>query len=200
WFARGGYGSMRLLDGLTDELGPAALDKVYAGFSDTGALLATLYGAGIGTCVHAPMPANIRLEGGAPAILRTLEFLSAPPPPGRSGPPEAAFNLTILAALCGAPHFPNLAGHVLHLEDVGEYHYRIDRAFAQLAATPWFPALAGVRLGRFSEIPENNIDFGQTGEEIARAWCARAGVKVMADSPIGHDIHNGLVPFGPRPA
>jgi len=196
WFARGGYGSMRLLDGLTGMLGTAAASKTYLGYSDAGALLATLYGAGIGRCVHGPIPGDILREGGADAVARSLSFLASTARATLRAPPEAAFNLTVLAALNGTGFLPDLSGHVLHLEDIGEYHYRIDRAFAQLASSDWFARLSGVRLGRFSDIPENDIDFAMTATDIARHWCARAGVPVLDDSPIGHDAANGIVVFG----
>lgn len=196
WFARGGYGSIRLLDGLVEKLGPAARAKTYLGYSDTSALLGVLHGARIGRCIHGPMPADMARVGGAAAVLRSLEALSGPQTGAEGAPPQAAFNLTVLAALNGTRFMPNLSGHVLHLEDIGEYHYRIDRAFAQLASSPWFANLAGVRLGRFSEIPENDIDFALTAEDIARHWCHRAGVAILGESPIGHDAANGIVVFG----
>ncbi|MEL6569878.1 MAG: LD-carboxypeptidase, partial [Pseudomonadota bacterium] len=64
WFGRGGYGSVRLLSNLVASLGPAARQKTYLGYSDTGALLATLYGAGIGNCIHGPMPSDVQRIGG----------------------------------------------------------------------------------------------------------------------------------------
>lgn len=197
WFARGGYGSMRLLEGLVENLASAARDKTYLGYSDTGALLATLYGSGNGQCIHGPMPSDIARTGGASAILRALDALIEPPArPANDQPPAAAFNLTVLTALNGTRFMPDLSGHILHLEDVGEYHYRLDRAFAQLASSDWCPGLAGVRLGRFSDIPENDIDFAMTPEGIARHWCERAGVPLLGESSIGHDAENGIVVFG----
>ncbi len=196
WFARGGYGSMRLLKGLASALGPSAASKTYLGYSDAGALLATLYGAGIGRSVHGPIPGDMLREGGADAVARSLSFLAGNARAPSRAPPEAAFNLTVLAALNGTAFLPDLSGHVLHLEDIGEYHYRIDRAFAQLASSDWFSQLAGVRLGRFSDIPENDIDFAMEASDIARHWCAQAGVPVLGDSPIGHNAANGIVVFG----
>lgn len=199
WFARGGYGSGRLLDIVPDDLGPEAHAKTYLGYSDTGALLGALYKHGIGRPLHGPMPADILREGGEVAVTRALAVLS-----GQANPvsfsddpgPAAAFNLTVLTSLCGTRFMPDLSGHVLHLEDIGEYEYRIDRAFFTLASTDWFPRLAGLRLGRFSDIPENDVEFGMTAHEIATDWAERCGVPILGDSPIGHDADNQILAFG----
>lgn len=196
WFGRGGYGSARLLSDLVANLGPAARQKTYLGYSDTGALLATLYGAGIGNCIHGPMPSDVQRIGGEAAVLRALQALKVPVLQKADARPQIALNLTVLASLNGTPFLPDLTGHILHLEDIGEYHYRLDRAFAQLASSAWFSRLAGVRLGRFSDVPENDIDFAMTADEIARHWCAAASVPVIGTSPIGHDADNGVVVFG----
>src|SRR4051812_11103381 len=49
WFARGGYGSCRIAEGVLERLGPAAGNKAYLGYSDAGFVLAGLYRNGIGT-------------------------------------------------------------------------------------------------------------------------------------------------------
>ena len=64
WFARGGYGSNRIAEDALSHLTDAARAKAWLGYSDTGYLLAALYRAGVGTPVHAPMPGDIRRDGG----------------------------------------------------------------------------------------------------------------------------------------
>jgi len=112
--------------------------------------------------------------------------------------PAVAFNLTILCSMLGTPWQPDLAGHVLMLEEVGEYLYRIDRSLFQLTSNPAMRRVAGLRLGRCSAIPDNDPDFGQTEEEVARAWCVRSGIPWLGRADIGHDAANKVVPFGPR--
>src|SRR3546814_4275272 len=87
--------------------------------------------------------------------------------------PVAAFNLTILSHLMGTPWLPDLSGHVLMLEEVGEYVYRIDRALAQVTSSPAVRVAAGIRRGRCSDIPPNDPDFGRDEEAVAREWCTR---------------------------
>lgn len=201
WVARGGYGSGRLIERVLPRLAPAARGKTYLGYSDAGALLGALYGAGCTGVAHGPMPADLNRPGGEAAVLRALRWLADRDPdavePGvRTGPPSAAFNLTILASLIGTPWQPDLEGHVLLLEEVSEHMYRIDRAFAHITASPAIRRVAGIRLGRCSLIPPNDPDFGRTEEEVCQEWCARSGIAYLGRADIGHDIDNRVAPFG----
>lgn len=204
WFARGGYGSNRpaaaILAGLTD----AARAKTFMGYSDAGFVLAGLYRAGIGRPAHGPVAHDIRREGGEAAIARALAWIAdgdhaALEPSLTPGQKAAAFNMTVLSQMLGTDLQPDLTGHVLMLEDVGEYLYRIDRTLFHLTSNPAIREVAGIRLGRCSDIPENDPDFGMTAEEVCREWCARSGIAYLGRADIGHDAANRVVPFGPRP-
>ena len=197
WFARGGYGSNRIAEDAVSQLGEAARGKAYLGYSDTGYLLAALYRAGIGQPVHAPMPGDIRRDGGAAAVSRTLHWLCG----NRSGEeptldaqPTVAFNLTTLAMLCATPLMPALPGHVVQIEEVSEHLYAVDRLFFHITAQ--LGGIAGLRLGRLGDVPENDVPFGQDEEAIAQHWCARTGIPYLGRADIGHDIDNKIVPFG----
>jgi len=197
WFAKGGYGSNRLLPSAIDQLGPTAREKTYLGYSDGGFLLGALYREGIGTQVHAPMVVDIRRKGGEAAVRRTLAWLSgdaAGLEPHCGGAPTAAFNLTTLAMLAGTRFMPSLAGHVLMVEEVAEHLYAIDRLFFHL--TMLLPKLAGLRLGQVTDVPENDRPFGADAEGIAGDWCARAGIPYLGRAEIGHTSANRIVPFG----
>ncbi len=201
WFARGGYGAVRIAEAAMDGLRAAAADKAYLGYSDAGTLLALLYSKGFGQVAHGPMGQDLRRSGGDEAITRALAWLvdrDAVALEGSVSPdvPAAAFNLTILSQLLGTPWEPDLAGHVLMVEEVSEHHYRIDRYFGHILSNPQMRRLAGLRLGRCSDIPENDRPFGMTEEEIARDWCARTGVAYLGRADIGHDAANRVVPFG----
>lgn len=197
WFARGGYGSNRVAEDAIALLADAARAKAYLGYSDTGYLLAALTRAGIGQPVHAPMPGDIRRDGGAAAVLRTLRWLggdAAGEEPSLGAQPAAAFNLTTLAMLCGTPLMPDLIGHVVQVEEVSEHLYAVDRLFFHVTAH--LGRIAGLRLGRLGDVPENDVPFGQEGEAIAQHWCARTGIPYLGRADIGHDIENKIVPFG----
>ncbi|QDH34669.1 LD-carboxypeptidase [Porphyrobacter sp. YT40] len=198
WFAKGGYGSNRIAEAAVVRMNDAARAKTYVGFSDAGYLLAALYKARIGQCVHGHMPVSARSEGGREAIRRVLRWLegdtSGVEPSLDGTTPAAAFNLITLAMLTGTQMMPDLTGHVLMVEEVAEHMYAVDRLFFHLAGT--LPRLAGLRLGAITDVPENYVEFGQTEEEIAQFWCARMGVPYLGRALIGHYSANRVVPFG----
>lgn len=204
WFARGGYGSCRLIERLIPKLSSEARNKHYLGYSDMGLVLAVLYQAGFAKVAHGPMPADINREGGETAIKRALSYLvdrdvSALEASVMQAKRNAAFNITILSNLLGTPFQPDVSGHVLMLEETSEQMYRIDRSLFHITTNPEIRKVAGIKLGRCGRIPANEPDFGQTEEEVAQYWCAAARIPYLGRADIGHDTHNKIVPFGPSP-
>lgn len=204
WFARGGYGAARIAEDVVPRLGPAARSKSYVGYSDAGFLFAALYKGGIGTCVHGSMPVDLGREGGEEAVLRSLRYLagqdSAADWSSRAGgklndAPHLAFNLTVFCSLLGTPIEPDLSGHILLIEDVGEVLYRIDRMLFHLTSQPSAQRIAGLMPGRMSDT-ENDRPFGRTIEEMFGHWCAKSGIALLGPADIGHDNGNKLVRFG----
>lgn len=197
WFARGGYGACRFAQEAIARFDSAAQGKSWLGYSDAGYLLGGLYRAGLGRPVHAPMPVDITRNGGEEAVRRALGWLSG----DRSGLERdlgshqtVALNLTTLAMLCGTPLMPGLAGHVVIVEEVSEHLYAVDRLFFHVTAH--LGGVAGLRLGRVSDVPENDRAFGASAEEIARYWCDRHAIPFLGSADIGHDSANKIVPFG----
>jgi muramoyltetrapeptide carboxypeptidase len=201
WFARGGYGSNRIAEAALAALGPAARSKAWLGYSDAGFLLAGLYRAGHANVAHGPMPQDAMRAGGEAAVTRALGWLTgrsaAALEPGlEAGGRHAAFNITVLGMLLGTALEPDLAGHVLLLEEVSEHMYATDRALFHLAASPAIRRVAGIRLGRVSDVLANDPDFGEDEETVVRHWCERYGIPYLGRADIGHDSANKVVPFG----
>ena len=198
WFAKGGYGACRLLPALT-RFDQHAYGKTWLGYSDAGFLLGALARAGIGQPVHAPMPADImRDDRGAVAIARVLEYLLSKrngTEPSCVDGPALAFNTVCLASLLGTPHAPDFAGRTLMLEEVGEYEYRFDRLLFQITSNPAVQQARGIRLGRVSAVPENDVPFGMDAEAITQYWCAKNHIPYLGRADIGHDSDNKIVPF-----
>ncbi len=204
WFGRGGYGACRLAEPVLAGLSEAARDKVYLGYSDAGTLLAALYAQGFAGLAHGPMPADIDRQGGEAAVARALAYLVERDPAALESKaaaeaPTAAFNITILSQLIGTAWQPDLTGHVLQLEEVSEYMYRIDRSLCHITSNPGIRQAAGLRLGRCSLIPDNDPDFGQDEEQVMRHWCDVSGLAYLGRADIGHDADNKVVPFGLPP-
>lgn len=201
WWARGGYGANRIVAAVVARLNEDARRKLYLGYSDAGFLLAPLYKAGF-RVAHGPVVRDVDREGGQAAIERALRFLTGKPAAGdleasiRQGKPLAAFNLTILSHLLGTPWEPDLSGHILLLEDVSEAMYAVDRKLFHITAKPNIRKVAGVKLGRVTEVPPNDPDFAQTEEQVVRHWCGVSGIPYLGRADIGHDSDNKIVPFG----
>src|ERR1700722_4980178 len=101
WFARGGYGSGRLIERVLAQLGPAAQAKTWLGYSDAGALLAAFQSqGGFEHLAPGPIPQDILREDGEAAVSRALRWLvdrdpaSLEPSLAVDPRPAAAFNLT----------------------------------------------------------------------------------------------------------
>lgn len=201
WFARGGYGTCRILDQALPKLSKTARDKHYLGYSDLGSILAALYKNNFTKVAHGPMPADILRDGGEAAIARALAYLidgeaSSLEATVSTARKSAAFNICILCHLLGTPFQPDLSGHVLMLEEVSEYMYRIDRSLFQITSNPAIREVAGIMLGRCSDIPCNDPDFVQDEEQVVRHWCDVSGIPYLGRADIGHDAENKIVPFG----
>ena len=202
WFARGGYGSNRIAEAAATDLPTGARKKVYLGYSDSGFLLAAFDKAGL-EVVHGPMVQDIARGGGEAAVNRALDWLAkrdrATLEPGlKPGRRAMAFNLTVLSNLLGTAIEPDFTGAELLIEDVAEHEYRIDRAMFHVTGSPAVRRAASIRMGRMSEIPENDPVFGSDAESIVRDWCERAGIAFGGCADIGHDAANRVVPFNSR--
>jgi muramoyltetrapeptide carboxypeptidase len=147
------------------------------------------------------MPQDALREDGEAAIARALGWLverdaDAVEPHLALGDAHAAFNLIVFSQLLGTALEPDLGGHVLLLEEVSEQMYRVDRSFCHVTGQPSVRRVAGIRLGRVSEVPPNDPAFGEDEMRVAKHWCQRAGIAFLGRADIGHDSANKVVPFG----
>ena len=104
-------------------------------------------------------------------------------------------NLSLVVAMLGSPHTPDLNGCILFLEDIGEVDYRLDRLFTALRVSKKCHAPAAIVLGDFTDcggvyVPEEGIPAFV--EELAREF----GCPVVSGFPMGHANRNVPVPMG----
>ena len=200
WFARGGYGSNRILERVLPRLSAAAKAKTYLGYSDMGFLLGALYARRIGRVAHGPMPIDIGRDDAGASAARGLLWLDRQDrsvlEPGLDGKPHAAFNLAILTAMLGTPYVPDLTDHVLIVEEVSEPLYRIDRMLFQLGNATQLKGIAGIRLGQVTDVQVNDPPFAETPEQMVTRWAGEMGVPYLGRAEIGHYRDNRVVPFG----
>lgn len=197
WCARGGYGSNRIAEAAAADLPEAARSKVYLGYSDAGFLHAGFHKAGL-EVAWGPMVQDVLREGGEEAVHRALDWLVRRDPAALEPelrPPAMAFTLAVLSNLLGTQLEPDFTGVDLLIEEVSEHLYAIDRAMFHVTSSPNVRRSARLRLGRVSNILENDPDFGTDEAAIVEDWCRRSGIPYGGRADIGHDAQNRVVPF-----
>jgi muramoyltetrapeptide carboxypeptidase len=197
WFARGGYGSNRIALAAVADLPSEAQGKTYLGYSDAGFLLAAFHKAGL-KVAHGPMPQDSLREGGEQAIERALDWLLQRSDSGLErglNGPAFAFNLTVLSNFLGTELQPDFSGRELIIEDVGEHLYRTDRSMFHVTNNADVRQVRRLRLGRVSDVLENEPDFASDEVKVVIDWCERAGISYAGRADIGHDSANKIVPF-----
>lgn len=201
WGANGGYGTCRLLDSAVP-IAVSSRAKVVAGYSDFDFLLCALYGRSRHHLLHAPMPLDASRLDGAAAIVRTLDAFREQSFPLASGPENPTFvcNLSIFTKIIGTPYEPNLAAHLLILEDVGEHWYAIDRMLFQVSEYALRVGCAGVGVGLFTAVPPNDPPWLIPIADMFDRWFVRRGVPVKQGLSFGHTSENKTQWLGPCPS
>ncbi|MBN1946355.1 MAG: LD-carboxypeptidase [Bradymonadales bacterium] len=204
--ARGGYGSMRLLDGL--DIGRLAeARKPFVGFSDITALhlalngrgLATFHGPGITSLPRASDPERatdellMLLQGRIP---RRLVLQGQPGVKGQTGGILVGGNLSLLAACLptGRVQLPRRC--VLLIEEVNEPLYRIDRMLTQLLLGGHLDEVTGFALGSFTGCGVDEKGAPLSPVQVALERLAPCRVPVVAGLPVGHGESDQVVPLG----
>ncbi|MDB5152808.1 MAG: LD-carboxypeptidase [Mucilaginibacter sp.] len=203
--ARGGYGTIRIIDHV-DFSHFATHPKWLVGFSDITVLHAHLFANYQAQTIHGQMPVNIpdasvySLETLRKALFGgqiSYKFISHAL--NRSG--EAAGilvggNLSLLVAVIGSVSDYDYDGKILFIEDVGEYLYSIDRMMRTLDRAGKLKNLAGLMVGGFTEVKDNDIPFGQPVPEIIMEVVKKYNYPVCFDFPAGHIPDNQSMIFG----
>lgn len=159
WFARGGYGSARLLEGIDFEAA-RKLPKRWIGYSDVTALQLALLGKTGIASFYGPMVVELGQQP-APFHLASLErALDGGPYPALRFPPGNVVRrgrgagqlvggcLSLLCSLLGTPFEPDLDDKILFWEEIGEEPFRIDRYLYQLRLAGKLRRLRGMLVGR----------------------------------------------------
>jgi muramoyltetrapeptide carboxypeptidase len=81
---------------------------------------------------------------------------------GQASGPVIGGNLSLLIAMLGSVSDMDYSGKILFLEDVGEYLYSVDRMLYALKRAGKLNNLAGLIVGGFTEMKDNDIPFGFT--------------------------------------
>ena len=219
WCIRGGYGMTRILEDV-DFAALRARPKAIIGYSDITALLnGALQESGVvtfhGPTARNPMPEFslrqfdqvLRIAEPAGKLERLPQVAGVQAArenrivtlrDGVAEGPLVGGNLSLLQCLIGTRFFPDLTGAILFLEEVGEALYRVDRMLAHFRAVGALSGLAGVLVGRFTEMKRDTGDGAFGFDEVLEQYFGSLGIPVAYGFPVGHIDSQWTIPLGVR--
>ncbi len=204
FMVRGGYGSTRIIDAM--DFRPLFTNpKWICGFSDVTAFHLHLFNLGIAS-IHSPMPSFFYAL--KPTSLQwlhdlvfgkemshTIESHSL----NRYGVATGKItggNLSIICHTIGTTSHIDTEDQILFLEDVGENLYHLDRMMVQLKRAGLLENLAGLIIGQFSEMKDNEDSFGADANEIIHSHVEEFDYPLAFNYPIGHAKENYAITVG----
>jgi len=211
--ARGGYGSIRIVDRLNWTRFKQK-PKWVIGFSDITVLHSHIHRNLKIASIHSKMinsfpddwntaqPVQIETIISIQDALtgKKMSYSASPNPRNRQGVAEGLLvggNLKTLETLSGTVSDINTDGKILFVEDTGEYLYSIDRMFWNLKRTGKLKNLAALVVGGFRVKPDDpGEEFGKTIEEIVMEKVNGYKYPVCFDFPVGHQVNNFALKCG----
>ncbi len=209
WAARGGYGSVRILDKL-DFTKFTQNPKWIIGYSDITAFHNHIHNLGIET-LHAMMATS--LEEKPEEIIETIstfkkvlygENVSYKIPLSKYNRTQnldtiqgqiIGGNLAILTSMLGSNSQLNTDDKILFIEEIGEYKYAIDRMLQSLKRANYFTNVKAVVVGNMSLIKKNSTKWGSSIEQLILD-AIPADIPVIFNFPAGHEADNRALIFG----
>ncbi len=206
WALRGGYGTNRIVDELNfSEF--KKHPKYIVGFSDITILHSKLHNLGFQS-IHALMPVGLKDNISQDVLQQTKNAFFG-------SPVQYVFskniknkntenikgiivggNLANLYSLLGTNLDIETKDKILLIEDIGEQLYQIDRMIISMKKAGKLENLKALFVGRFTDIPDNNPEFGKTYQEIILEHTQTYDYPVIFDVPVGHIADNYPVIFG----
>jgi muramoyltetrapeptide carboxypeptidase len=205
--SRGGYGTVRIIDQLNFS-NFLEHPKWLVGFSDITILHCCLnnYQA---ASIHGVMPRYFFDDNGQPKedLTSLMQLLKGNPADyeieanvfNRTGSADGELiggNLSIVCSLQGTFYDLDTDGKILFLEDIDEYLYHTDRMMHQLKLSGKLDNLAGLVVGDFSDMKDDDSPFGQSVHEIISDAISDYSYPVCFGFPAGHDKKNLALTFG----
>ena len=207
WCARGGYGTVRILDKL-DFSKFKTHPKWLIGYSDITALHNLFHNEGFQS-IHALMCVSLTEDlseiqetvdtfkstlFGTP-VNYTLEG-STYNKPGEATGQLVGGNLTILHTMIGSKTSIDTAGKILFIEEIGEYKYHIDRMLQSLKRAGYFDNCKGLIVGDMTKLRKNTTPWGTSIEQLILDALSDYNFPIAFNMPAGHEKDNRALVFG----
>ena len=211
WFARGGYGSVRLIDQL-DFSQFIQHPKWLIGYSDITVFHNHLNNLGIPT-LHAVTAKQLNKEYSLETYdtlkkILTGENLNYHLPshhPNLSGSAKGKLvggNLSMIYSLLGSSSFIQGENLILFVEDWQENWYHLDRMLMALKRSGLFGRIGGLIAGSFTKMdvkdenPQFEDDFDEISNQILLSFFENTGIPVAFNFPAGHIGDNRALIMG----
>lgn len=198
-FARGGYGTVRLIDKL-DFTAFQKNPKWLIGFSDLTVVHSHLPKHFQIPTLHAPMAITFPKadKNTMDKLWFSLRGENYPVKFDWNDKNRAGYtsgilcggNLSVLYSLLGSASDINTEGKILFMEDLDEYLYHIDRMMMAMKRAGKLSKLKALIIGGMTEMKDNVIPFGFTAEEIIRNAVDEFDYPVCFGCPAGHIDNN----------
>ena len=204
WCARGGYGTVRIIDAL-DFTRFKKHPKWIIGFSDVTVLHSQLNVERIAS-LHAIMPFTVpKAPEEVKETLRKALFgeaivyvipSKANDIQGKASGELVGGNISILYSLLGSKSAITTHGKILFIEDLDEYLYHIDRMMHNLKRNGYFENVKGIIVGSMADMHDNEIPFGQNDVQIITEIAKEYDIPIVFEFPAGHQVDNRALLLG----
>ena len=205
--ARGGYGMSRIIDQINFKQFRKH-PKWLVGFSDITVLHSHVFSKYGIASLHAPMAAAFE-EGDTENIyiLSLKHALEGRPyeyqvgshefnKPGKGKGVLVGGNLALFAHLIGSDSDINTKNKILFIEDIGEYIYNADRMMIQLKRSGKLDKLAGLIIGKFTDIKDTDRPFGKSIYELIHEHVKDYNYPICYNFPVSHERENYALKVG----
>lgn len=207
WCARGGYGTVRILDKL-DYSKFKENPKWLIGYSDITALHNQIHNEGVES-LHAIMCVSLpddesEIETSISTFKNTLfgkplSYTLKGSSYNKTGATSGQLvggNLTMLHTMLGSKTSIDTSGKILFIEDIGEYKYHIDRMLQSLKRAGYFDTCRGVIVGDMSKMRTNTTLWGTSVEQLILDALTDYDFPIAFNMPAGHEKDNRALIFG----
>ncbi|WP_155995099.1 S66 peptidase family protein [Tenacibaculum ovolyticum] len=206
WSARGGYGSVRILDKL-DFSKFKQNPKWVIGYSDITAFHNHIHNIGVET-IHGIMGTSMQdkpevIEKSVTSLKKALfgerlHYETSFSKYNRQGEFEGELvggNIAILTSMLGSSSQISTDNKILFIEEIGEYKYSIDRMLQSLKRAGYFTKVKGIIVGDMTKVKKNSTPWGSSIEQLILDVIPK-NVPIVFNFPAGHEPDNRALIMG----
>jgi muramoyltetrapeptide carboxypeptidase len=209
--ARGGYGTVRVVDAIPDEV-ILKNPKWLCGYSDITVLHNKWNQLGLST-IHSTMPISFtsctpralqQLRGALMGSWESTEWMGKSRNWKEITAPIVGGNLSVVYSQLGSSTQLDGADRIVFFEDVDEMRYHLDRMLQGIKRAGVMRGAKGILVGGLTQIKDNTLAFGfstdnpwgKDEQRIFLDWADELGLPIAFGFPAGHWEQNEALYFG----